>query len=178
VRLPPAAVLPTEAMLVDLSPRDKIGEAMGFILACGMVGRNIGPLFGGTIQWLSISYGLSEQNSFRIPYFVDAGLAAVSALLIMFGIKESKVEFTNEAEDIKNKKHFKIPGQFKVLLICAFITGVGEGFIRPILALFYSDVFGAEPIEIGLLMSLSGFIAIFAGFISGRASDKFGRKLL
>ena len=45
-----------------------------------------------------------------------------------------------------------------------------------ILALFFNDVFGAEPVEIGLLMSLSGFIALLASWLSGRASDKFGRK--
>lgn len=46
------------------------------------------------------------------------------------------------------------------------------------MALFLSDVFGAEPIEIGLLMSVSGFIALIASWLSGRASDRFGRKIV
>jgi len=46
------------------------------------------------------------------------------------------------------------------------------------LALFFGDVFGAEPIEIGVLMTLSGFIALSASWISGRASDRFGRKVI
>ena len=173
-----AAVIPTEAMLVDLAPPDRLGEATGFMLACGMIGRNIGPLFGGTIQWFSFSSGLSQQDSYRIPYFVDAGFAAISFLLITFGIRESKVEHTVQADVDEDRRRIKVSQQFKVLLVCAFVTGIGEGFIRPILALFFSDVFGAEPIEIGLLMTLSGFIGLLASWLSGRASDKFGRKIV
>jgi len=173
-----AAVIPTEAMLVDLAPTDRVGEATGFVLACGMIGRNIGPLFGGTIQWFCVSSGFSEIDSYRIPYFVDAGFAALSALLITFGIKENRVELIKKAKINENGKRIKIPKPYKILLVCAFTTGIGEGFMRPILALFFGDVFGAEPIEIGLLMTLSGFIALLAAWLAGQASDRFGRKIV
>jgi len=173
-----AAVIPTEAMLIDLAPTDRVGEATGFVLACGMIGRNIGPLFGGTIQWFCVSSGFSEIDSYRIPYFVDAGFAALSALLITFGIKEHRVGLVKKAKISENGKRIKIPRPYKILLVCAFITGIGEGFMRPILALFFGDVFGAEPIEIGLLMTLSGFIALLAAWLAGQASDRFGRKIV
>lgn len=173
-----AAMIPSEALLIDLAPTDRIGEATGFVMACGMVGRSIGPLFGGTIQWFSVSYGLSELNSYRVPYFVDAGFAALSALLITFGIKESKVEPLKNEESDNGGKKVKISRSFKVLLICAFITGIGEGFLHPILVLFFSDVFGAEPLEIGFLMTIAGFIDLSASYLSGRASDRFGRKIV
>jgi len=172
-----AAMIPAEALLVDLAPPDRIGEATGFILACGMVGRNLGPLFGGTVQWLCVSYGFSVQDSYRIPYFVDAGFAALSALLITLGIKEGKAQPLKKVGTAE-KKPIKIPGPYKILLVCAFITGIGEGFIRPVLALFFSDVFRAEPIEIGLLMTVSGFIALLASWLAGKASDQFGRKIV
>jgi DHA1 family multidrug resistance protein-like MFS transporter len=173
-----AATVPSEAMLIDLAPPDKIGEVTGFVMSCGMIGRNIGPLFGGTIQWLSVSSGLSELDSYRIPYFVDAAFAALSALLIALGIKETRTESAEKEAKSEKSKGVKIPRPFKILLICAFVTGIGEGFLRPIMALFLSDVFGAEPIEIGLLMSVSGFIALIASWLSGRASDRFGRKIV
>jgi len=173
-----AAMVPSEALVVDLAPPDRIGEAAGFIMACGMIGRNMGPLFGGAIQWASISSGFSELDSYRIPYFVDAGFAAVSALLITFGIKESMGERLKRAERHEDRKHVKIPRQFKILLVCAFVTGIGEGFIRPILALFFGDVFEAEPVEIGALMTFSGFLALVASWLSGRVSDRFGRRIV
>ena len=173
-----AAVIPSEALLIDSVPANRIGEATGFVIACGMIGRNIGPLFGGVIQWLSVSSGFSELDSYRIPYFVDAAFAALCVLLIAVGIKESKVVTERKEVAGEERKRLKVPSSFKILLICAFVTGIGEGFIRPIMALFFSDVFGAKPIEIGLLMSISGFIALSASWLSGKASDKFGRKLI
>jgi len=171
-----AAVVPAEALLIDLAPTNKIGEATGFIMACATIGRNIGPLFGASIQWLSISSGFSELDSYRLPYFVDAGLACICVLLIALGIKERRINVKEKKESEKDKR-FKIPKPFKLLLLVAFVTGIGEGFIRPIMALFFGDVFGAEPIEIGVLMSLSGFIALGASWLAGKGSDKFGRKI-
>jgi len=173
-----AAMIPSEALLIDLVPPDHIGEASGFIMACRMIGRNIGPLFGGTIQWLCVSYGLSEQDSYRIPYLVDAGFAAVSVLLITLGIEESKVTLEEKEEGSENEEPIRIPRPYEALLVAAFITGMGEGFVRPIMVLFFSDVLGAEPIEIGLLMTLSGFTELLAGWFGGRASDRHGRKIV
>lgn len=173
-----AAMVPSEALLIDLSPPDRIGEATGFVLACGMIGRNLGPLFGGSIQSICISSGFSEVDSYRVPYFVDAGFALVSALLITFGIRESKAELQEKVMSSHDRKHVRIPRQFKILLVCAFLTGIGEGFIRPILALFFGDIFEAEPVWIGAIMTVSGFIALLASWLSGRASDRFGRKVV
>jgi DHA1 family multidrug resistance protein-like MFS transporter len=173
-----AAMVPAEALLIDLSPPDRVGEAVGFVMACGMVGRNIGPLFGGAIQWYAVSLGFSLLDSYRIPYFVDAGFAAVSASLIAFGIKESRVAPAEKEGERENRRRTKIPRVYKILLMCAFVTGIGEGFHRPILALFFNDIYGAAPIEIGLVMTLTGFIALVASWIAGRASDKFGRRIV
>jgi len=88
-------------------------------------------------------------DSYRIPYFVDAGFAAVSALLIAFGIKESRVAPAEKEEERENRRRTKIPRVYKILLMCAFVTGIGEGFHRPILALFFNDIYGAAPIDAG-----------------------------
>lgn len=173
-----AALVPAEALLIDLSPPDRVGEAVGFVMACGRLGRSLGPLFGGAIQWYSVSLGFSVLDSYRIPYFVDVGFAAVSASLIAFGIKESRVAPMEKEEERENRRHTKIPKVYKILLMCAFVTGIGEGFHRPIIALFFNDIFGAEPILIGLVMTLTGFIALVASWIAGRASDKFGRRIV
>ncbi len=172
-----AAMVPAEALLIDLSSPDRVGEAVGFVMACGMVGRNIGPLFGGVLQWFAVSIGFSLLDSYRIPYFVDAGFAAISVGLIAFGIKERRVTPT-EKEEKENKRRIKIPRVYKILLACAFVTGIGEGFHRPIISLFFNDIFGAKPVEIGLIMTITGFIALVASWIAGRASDKYGRRMV
>lgn len=174
-----AAMLSIEALLIDIVSPNRRGEASGFVMSMGMIGRNIGPLFGGAIQSISYSQGFSLLNSYRIPYFVDSMLAGVAVLLVTWKIKDHKPKnpITPRKETaFKQVKKIPLSSSFKVLLITTFVTGIGVGFIMPIMALFYIDKFGIEPVEIGLILSISGFIGLLASWVAGRLSDRAGRK--
>jgi len=172
-----AATLPAEALLMDQAPDGRRGEAAGFVLTCGMVGRNLGPAVGGAIQFYS-SMLVSLIDSYRIPYFVDAALAAVAMLLVALKISEGGGGSGSSVSQVTSEesKKVQIPRSLKVLFICAFANGIALGFILPISVLFYQDKFGAEPVEIGLVISVSGFIGLMASWVAGRISDKLGRK--
>ncbi len=64
------------------------------------------------------------------------------------------------------------------IFINSFISGVGVGFIIPIMVLFYTDRFGMSPVGIGTIISISGFIGLLASYFAGKYSDKIGRKPL
>ena len=81
-----AAMLASETLLIDMVTPQQRGEASGFIMSMNMVGRNIGPVFGGAIQWFVLSRGFSEIMSYRIPYFVDSVLAAIALTVVYFYI--------------------------------------------------------------------------------------------
>lgn len=174
------AMLASETLLIDLVTPQKRGEAAGFIMSMSMIGRNIGPVFGGTIQWFVYSRGYTELMSYRIPYFVDSALAAVALAVIYFYIKEPERSRVN-MEKMKTQKELpKIEWTqpLKVLFLNSFIAGIGVGFIIPIMVLFYTDKFNMDPVGIGTIISLSGFIGLLASYIAGRYSDKLGRKPL
>lgn len=118
--------------------------------------------------------------SYRIPYFVDSALAAVALAVIYFYIKEPERSRVN-MEKMKTQKELpKIEWTqpLKVLFLNSFIAGIGVGFIIPIMVLFYTDKFNMDPVGIGTIISLSGFIGLLASYIAGRYSDKLGRKPL
>lgn len=173
-----AAMLPAEALLIDLVSDHRRGEASGFVMVMGMIGRSIGPLFGGSIQSIARLYGTSLLDSYRVPYFVDSVVAALALLLVAHKIEEPK----RATETIKiphatgQETRTELSYSIKVLLISSFITGIGVGFIMPISVLFYNDKFGIEPVEIGLIFSVTGFVGLFASWFAGRLSDKIGRK--
>jgi len=172
-----AATQPAEALLMDLAPEGRRGEVAGFVLTCGMVGRNLGPAVGGATQFAS-SMVVSLVDSYRIPCFVDAALAAVAMFLVAWKIKESGSSSRPSASQVVREggEKVQISRSLKVLFFCAFANGIALGFIMPISVLFYQDKFGAEPVEIGLVISLSGFIGLIASWIAGRISDRLGRK--
>jgi len=171
-----AAMLPAEALLIDSVLPHRRGEASGFVMALGMVGRNIGPVFGGTIQWLSVSNGLSLVNSYRIPYFVDSALALLAVLLVAWRIKEPERRRQTRHSAVEGRARAPLTPSIKVLLVTSFASGIGVGFIIPISVLFYNDKFGIQPVEIGIIVSMTGLIGLTASWLSGRISDKVGRK--
>ncbi len=173
------AMLASETMLIDLVTPQQRGEAAGFIMSMNMIGRNLGPMFGGSIQWFVLSRGYSELTSYRVPYFVDSFLAAVALVIVYLFIKEparrsgvGKGQVSGELPKIPWNR------QLKVMFLNSFISGVSVGFIIPIMVLFYTDRFNMDPVAIGTIISVSGFIGLFASYIAGKFSDRVGRKPL
>jgi DHA1 family multidrug resistance protein-like MFS transporter len=178
-----AAMLSAEALLMDSVSPYRRGEATGFVMSMGMIGRNIGPLFGGAVQSLAYSSGLTLVDSYRIPYFVDSAMAGLALLLVMWKIQDTKADnsaTTTRARSMPSSNTVKVSMSFsfKILLFYGFMNGMGVGFLMPVMALFYNDKFGIEPLEIGLILSISGFIGFLASWAAGRLSDRIGRKPL
>jgi MFS family permease len=178
-----AAMLSTEIYLVDIVDPSHRGEAMGFLMSMQMIGRNIGPFVGGTIQWASVSWGFSLGMSYRIPYFVDSAFALVALMLVIFKIAEPerrrqspKSRYGDPEGQVE--QGFSLTKSLKMLLSYAFVSGIGLGFIIPIMVLFFTDKFGTDPVGIGAIISISGFIGLLASWLAGRVSDRIGRKPL
>ncbi|MFQ6080993.1 MAG: MFS transporter [Candidatus Bathyarchaeia archaeon] len=178
-----AAVRPAaEASLVDQVPKRRRGEALGFFLTLTMVGWFIGPVFGGTIQFLSeTSLGLTLENSYRIPYFVDSLLSIIAMGLVAWKVKETRGERsdlkrTETAEEDDVELVGWILRSIRVLYVTTLTNGFAVGFIAPVGVLFLGEIFGAVPFQIGAILSISGFVGILCNFFAGKLADKWGRK--
>jgi MFS family permease len=175
-----AVAAPAEASLVDQVPVKRRGEALGFYLTLGMVGFNLGPVFGGLIQFISKDLlGLGLEWSFRIPFFIDSLLAFIALLLVHFGVKETRglhltKQRENKKEDLKLGKRLLF--SLRVLYITSIATGFAVGFIIPISVLYFADIFQATSLQIGIILSISGFVGLSCNLFAGRISDKIGRK--
>jgi len=184
-----AATLPAEALLIDKVPLERRGEAVGFVASCAIIGRNVGPAFGGSTQYIASQF-LDVISSYRVPYFVDAAFAASAMILVAWKISEKttnpsklSTNVTSPDSDVppspsRTDVKVKYPRAFKILLATAFANGIALGFILPIIALFFQDKFGLEPIVIGSIMTIAGLAGFLASWIAGRISDQLGRKPL
>ena len=178
-----AAVRPAaEASLVDQVPRSRKGEALGFFLTATMVGWFLGPIFGGTIQFLSeTGLGLVVEDSYRIPYFVDSALSVIAMGLVAWKVRETRGHsLVKKRREMSKEDDIKLTGwilrSVRVLYIYTLTNGFAVGFIAPIGVLFLGEVFGAISLQIGVILSVSGFVGILCNFFAGKLADTWGRK--
>ena len=176
-----AVAAPAEASLVDQVPRKRRGEALGFYLTLSMIGFNLGPVFGGTVQYLCkevIGFGL--EWSYRIPFFIDSLLAVIAFFLVWWGVKETRGNAStrpvikHQEEDFKLDKTVRF--SLRVLYITSLTVGFAVGFIIPISVLYFGDVFNATTLQIGAILSISGFVGLTCNLYAGKISDRVGRK--
>jgi len=175
-----AVAAPAEASLVDQVPQDRRGEALGFYLTLGMVGFNIGPVFGGAIQSLCNDIlGIGLEWSYRVPFFVDSLLAFIAFFMVRWGVEETRGKASSKStvrqeEDLELSK--KVKFSLKILYISSVATGFAVGFIIPITVLYFGDAFNATSLQIGAVLSISGFVGLTCNLYAGKISDRVGRK--
>jgi MFS family permease len=172
-----ASTLGAEALLIDSVPASRRGEAVGFTSACAMAGRWTGPIFGGTIQWVSRSFDFSLGTSYRIPYFIDSVLAVFAFALVSWKTRESRTKTVIQNVVSKAAKGtMKFTPSMIWMTFFAFTYGGALGLTMTLSALLYSDKFGVNPFTIGAILSATGLIGFGASWVAGRISDYLGRK--
>jgi len=175
-----AVAAPSEASLVDQVPENRRGEALGFYLTLSMVGFNLGPVFGGVIQFLCNDLlGVGLEWSYRIPFFVDSLLAFIAFFLVWWGVEETRGEGSSKSvhrheKDVPLSK--KMAFSLRILYISSLSVGFAVGFIIPISVLYFRDIFAATPLQIGIILSISGFVGLTCNLYAGKLSDRVGRK--
>jgi len=179
-----AAVRPAaEASLIDQVPEDRRGEALGFFLTLTMIGWFLGPIFGGTVQYISENlFGFTREYSYRIPFFIDSLLSIIAIGLVAWKVKETrgrKAVYKRSEDDIDDVKlEGWVKRSVRVLYVTTLTNGFAVGFIAPVGVLFLGEVFEAIPLQIGAILSISGFMGIICNFFAGKLADKYGRKLV
>jgi len=175
-----AVAAPAEASLVDQVPEDKRGEALGFYLTLSMVGFNMGPVFGGSIQFLCNDIlGIGVEWSYRIPFFVDSLLAFIAFCLVWWGVEETRGKTSSKGivqQEVDLDPSKKTMFSLKILWFSSLATGFAAGFIIPISVLYFGDIFRATSLQIGTILSISGFVGLTCNLYAGRISDRIGRK--
>jgi MFS family permease len=174
-----AVAAPAEASLVDQVPEARRGEALGFYLTLSMLGFNMGPVFGGVVQHVcSNVLSVTPEWSYRIPFFVDSVLALTAFFLVWWGVQETRGTPAHRTvqQDTDVTLSQKARFSLRVLYVYQLATGFAVGFIIPISVLYFGDIFNATSLQIGIILSISGFVGLACNLYAGRLSDRVGRK--
>ncbi len=174
----------SEALIIDSCPTTKRGESIGRVVMASNIGMVIGPFVGGGIFFVASTYlGLSELDSFRLPFYFTAMISLVGALLVWINVTDAKAPLESRPK-VSFRKLFHPDGMdhqgivnLRVLYSNAFMEGFAFSSIGPLMAFYLPERFpylqaDVVAIVIGVAMGLGALIAI----PSGRMSDRVGRK--
>ncbi|HEY7990785.1 MAG TPA: MFS transporter [Stellaceae bacterium] len=153
-------------------PEQKLGFALGWLSTGQLVGGLAGPIVGGLTADIAGSY--------RVPFFLTAGIAAVSVMLAKVLVQEN---FT--PPKLGEGRNSVVAGMrmlvgsagvlplFAVLLLAQF----GVRTVQPVITLYVQELVGnaANLATLsGLAFSMTGLADIIASPFLGKRSDILG----
>ncbi|MFW6038708.1 MAG: MFS transporter [Candidatus Saliniplasma sp.] len=163
----------------DIVKEEDRGKAMGIYSVSFASGNATGPIMGGVI---------ASYYSLSVPFFFTSALAAVSGILLYFGIQESfagtKSEVTKKGRQTFAFLKFKLsnitphPKTFMGLTIGSFTVFFGLAMVWPMLSLFGDEVLLLSDLEISGVFTMIGIVQALIMFPAGSLSDRIGRKTL
>jgi DHA1 family multidrug resistance protein-like MFS transporter len=166
-----SATLPTAMAYVadSTSERDR-GGGMGLIGAAMGIGMVLGPGIGG---WAATS-------SLSLPFFIAAGLSAVSLALLLIFVKES-LPTEARSTDVslagpKLKDMWRaLVGPLGILFFLAFLVSFAMTNFEGIFGLYALFRFDYGPQQVGTILTVIGLIsAVAQGLLTGPATRRWG----
>lgn len=162
----------SQALISIQTPQAIAGKVMGSLQTGSITGTLLGPLLGGV---LADTFGYAETFKWTsITIFL-------SALIVMFGVKELQVKVTNKME--KNSytskeviKHIIQSPVLLVVMLISMVVQIAHFSIQPILSLYVIELNGPEKIALvsGITFSIAGLGNLFMAKRWGGLGDKHG----
>jgi DHA1 family multidrug resistance protein-like MFS transporter len=153
------------ALVAANTPEEKTGYALGLLHSATTAGNILGPLIGGV---------LSDFLGFRNVFFFVAGLLFSTGLLVLFLVKETRIN----NEDLKYSflDNWKFLLKIKTLRISAImitLTALGLSFVRPIFVLYVETL----NIPLRYLPTITGALYSIVGIFSTISAPWWGKRV-
>ncbi|MFX0116937.1 MAG: MFS transporter [Candidatus Hodarchaeota archaeon] len=198
-----AAVWPVgEALIVDTSPKDKLGRNLGYYMMSMQAGMASGPFLGFAFYFIFKDViAFSEVLSYKLTFISVGVLGILATMIVARMVRDPSIE--KSAVSLKSlylssviAMTKKTRGSPKFLIRSlrnteenayrnrsiytiygvAAINGLGFAMFFPIITLFAYDYYELDPGTIALIVGLVGLPALSGGPLGGYISDKLGRK--
>jgi DHA1 family multidrug resistance protein-like MFS transporter len=161
------------AYIGDSTSQKERGGGMGALGAAAGLGVILGPGIGG---WLA-------GDSLSTPFFIGAGLALVSVLMIALLLPETLPREARASAggkirlvDVRGLRRALAKGSpIRFLLFLAFLGTFGTAQFEAIFGLFMLDKHGYGPEQVGAILTVLGFAALIGrGLLTGAVTKWWG----
>jgi len=161
----------TMAFVSDSTLEEERGGGMGMLGAASGIGAILGPVLGG----------LLGDESIALPFFIAAGLAALSLLLAWVFLPESlppeKRQPAKTAKALLDLRSWMdaIRSPIGPLFNLTFISTCGLMIFASVFGLYAMERFNYGPQEVGVMMMVLGLVSALAqGVFVGPLTRRWG----
>ena len=154
------------AFISDIASPKNRGQLLSTYSSANMLGRTIGPLLGG---WLLFWGG------YEFP-FLASGVVGILALLVVFGLPETKVSKSHEKQFSNGLKTILLNKAIILISIVECLQFLATGGLECFLPIFSKNVVHLTEWQIGILFGAQVIVTMLLKPFLGILSDKFGRK--
>ncbi len=148
-------------------PHDR-GRAISIFGGVNRIGGLAGPAVGGLV---AAGFGL------RVPFLIYAILAGGACIVSAFSLGEEEAASQEDDKTFRvaetARTHWRVLASAGTGQLCAQAVRAGRSVIIP---LYGADVIGLQVSDIGLILSLAGFVDTSMFYLAGVIMDRKGRK--
>jgi MFS transporter, DHA1 family, multidrug resistance protein len=162
----------TLAIVATITPRERMGYAMGFLQTSLTTGSIIGPFIGGI---------LADVVGYRHIFFIMAGFGTAAGFLVIFLVDEPN-RSPEQAKSTNLLSNYRFVFRSPVLLalfISSIIIQTGIMSIQPVLSLFVESLWAKTEYLAtiaGAVFAVTGLASLIASPYWGKRGDRIGFK--
>ena len=162
-----------QGYIADVTPPEQRSGRMALLGVAFNAGFVVGPALGGLL-----AHPERGPAGFQIPLLAAAGLSAISALGIVFFVRESRATGDDGRRQPSRWVMLRYAAAEPVigrLMLTTFLAGFAFFGVESVFGLWGEARFDWGPREIGLMFGCVGVTSALAQFfLTGRLSRKFG----
>ncbi|MGV0026941.1 MFS transporter [Phormidesmis priestleyi] len=154
------------ALVVDVSPPENRGELIGYMSLVNPIGMALGPAMGGYLQaWLGFA-----------PVFLMSSALGVVSLICGYQVISPSIVQRSESEMKEPPQVFwklLLSDRIRIPTITMLLIGLAFGTIATFIPLYIA----AAEVDLnpGLFYTAAAVTSFVVRFLTGRASDRYGR---
>jgi DHA1 family tetracycline resistance protein-like MFS transporter len=169
------------AYIADITPPEDRAKRFGMIGAAWGLGFILGPALGGLLSSEMLNGGV---ENLRLPFYVAAGMALLNWLYGLLVLPESlapekrlKRLDWRRASPLGSFRLLRGHHELLPLASVVFCFQLGHNVLSQTFALYTGYRFDWGPLEVGLILPVTGILGIFVqGWLVGRAVKALGER--
>lgn len=162
------------SMVVSVTPKARIGYAMGAMQTASLLGVSIGPILGGVLEY---------QFGARLSFIITGVLLFAGGFIVLFGVKEN---FTPVSKKERPKGNllvqwmllFSMP-KVSMAYILRFLAWLARNMMVPFMPLFIITLMpdpSLASVYTGVTIAIASVAGAASGFMLGRIGDRIGHE--